>query len=164
MFWLTTLSHWLIEWFKPASPSPQRLKEKMPTYYLQELFTVEDYELVVLECKKKMVYHTGQQPKRYIPVILILVEYLNRGDSQPVRFTPLQWLLYDQKGYVYEPQMGFCREDIPLKGGLVNPGQRVKGWVAFVPAEGAELDYVQFRKDYSTSWVIDVKLQPIPPC
>lgn len=169
--WLKLGHQIFIQWFK-KQPTPLQIEEaviqtppleKIPTYYLQEPIVIGGYRLCVLEFKEKNVWDTSQgSPVKYVPSIRVLVEYVNESDNI-LNYTYAHWKLYDKEGYGYTaiPYNSFYEEDAKqkLETGAIGSSKRVKGWVAFHTA-GIKPDYVQFRKNYGTDWVIDIKLEP----
>lgn len=169
--WLKLSRQFLIKWLEQQlAPPPEAAaeieekapKEKIPTYYLQEQFTIAGYQLSVLQFKQESIWNTSLSPEKYSPSVRILVEY-GAENGRILDYHPSQWMLYDKEGYSYEPEIYTCfyGQDLNLKleRSTVGGERKVRGWVAFHTA-GIKPDYVQFRKDYRTNWAIDIKLQP----
>ena len=49
-----------------------------------------------------------------------------------------------------------------LREGVIDPGQQARGWVAFKIREKAQPAYVQFRADYMTRKVVNVRVSHAP--
>jgi hypothetical protein len=169
--WFKSGRQFLIKWLEQQLALPSEVvpeteenppKEKKPTYYLQERFTIDGYQLSVLEFKQEEVWDTAHLPTKYVPSVRILVEY-SAESGRIVEHKLFQWMLYDKEGYGYEPEIYPCfygvDAKLKLERGTVGENRQVRGWVAFHTA-GIKPDYVQFRKDYSTKWAVDIKLEP----
>ena len=121
----------------------------------------EDYSICVHELKDEHVYDSGLSNPKYVRSIRFNVEYINTSTSE-LRYTSLQWLLYDREGYNYEPEirLQFFGADAgrKLHEGQLAAERRVRGWIAFEVPETAELDYLQFRKHYGARKTVEVEL------
>lgn len=106
----------------------------------------------------------GATPPPSTRVCFIDVEYANPTIDQALSCRRNQWFLYDTAGYNYEAEPSgeqwYRARGRPFLGGerLLNPGQRLRGWLAFrVPAE-ATISRAQFLTGFLNSHVADVAL------
>lgn len=83
-------------------------------------------------------------------VLFIEVEYENKT-ADPLKYRHDQWIIYDKTGYTYEAVKDFSHPHLYKKEKIylgmqriLNPGMRLRGWLAFVlPLENA-IECLQF--------------------
>ncbi|MCU0491267.1 MAG: DUF4352 domain-containing protein [Chloroflexaceae bacterium] len=97
------------------------------------------------------------------PIRSICIEVAYSNESQePIKYSLGQWMLYDTDGYAYEFELinRYYQQlaEHKLQEGLLAPGRRVRGWVAFKVPPSAHLAYVQFRSGYTAEQGIEFPL------
>lgn len=123
---------------------------------------IDDYTIFVHSgLKDAVINDTGLITPELVRSVRILVEYNNHSEK-PVKFRLGQWLLFDTDGFSYESELRnqFYEDDASckLREGIIDPGQQVKGWVAFSITKNSRLSHVQFRADFITRKVINIQL------
>ncbi len=133
---------------------------------LGEWVTVDDYTVRVESGQKDaVIYDNGLISPEHVRSVRVLVAYANHS-AQALKFRLSQWLLFDIEGYSYESELRdqFYADDAPVKlrEGMIDPGQQTRGWVAFKLPEKAQPAYVQFRTDYLTRKVVNIRVSSSP--
>lgn len=83
-------------------------------------------------------------------IFYIHVEYENKTDS-PVKYRHDQWIVFDTDGHTFEPVKDFTHPHLYTEDKIylgmtrvLNPGMKLKGWLAFVLSEVSTFEYLQF--------------------
>ena len=83
-------------------------------------------------------------------VLFIEVEYENKT-SDPLKYRHDQWIIYDKTGYTYEAVKDFSHPHFYKKEKIylgmtrvLNPGMRLRGWLAFVLPKESDIERLQF--------------------
>ena len=83
-------------------------------------------------------------------VLFIEVEYENKT-SDPLKYRHDQWIVYDKTGYTYEAVKDFSHPYLYKKDKIylgmtrvLNPGMRLRGWLAFVLPTKSDIECLQF--------------------
>lgn len=123
---------------------------------------INDYTIFVHSALRDAVINdTGLITPEFVRSVRILVEYINHSDTS-IKFRLSQWLLFDTDGFSYESEIRnqFYEDDASckLREGIIDPGQQAKGWVAFKVSIKSRLSHIQFRADFITSKVINIRL------
>lgn len=131
------------------------------THNQKQWVSVENYAICVHSSKDVVVYDTGASSPANVRSVRVLVEYAN-NTTIPFRFSLNQWLLFDTDNFAYESEIRnqFYEEDAihRLKEGTIQPGQKVKGWVAFQVPEKARLSHIQFQMGYPSDKSLAIQL------
>jgi hypothetical protein len=147
---------------RPATGATQRLGAagRQPSL-IGDWFRVEGCALCVHDMRDELVFDSGLPTPTEVRSLRLLVEYVN-DSPEPLAYRLSQWRLYDRAGFSYEFELRnqFYAENAPhrLVEGLLGPGRRVRGWVAFQLPTRAEADYVQFMPSYSAKAIAEVAL------
>ena len=133
---------------------------------MDQWVSVDDYTVRVEGgLKDALIHDTGVRPPEDVRSVRILVVYANPS-NQPLKYRLGQWLLFDAEGFSYESELRdqFYQDDarVKLREGVIDPGQQARGWVAFKIREKAQPAYVQFRADYMTRKVANVRVSQFP--
>ncbi|GAB4190052.1 MAG: hypothetical protein OHK0022_02600 [Roseiflexaceae bacterium] len=124
-------------------------------------FGIEDYQFCIHDLKDRTVFDNGILEPHHVRSVRILVEYRNES-RQSLRHSMMQWMVCDRSGFCYESEIRtqFYEEDAPrrLKEGMVAPGERIRGWVAFSPTQFAVLSVVKFRSSGMSDRVLSIPL------
>lgn len=118
------------------TPEPTATPEPEPTAVLElgDSDLLEGYSLTAMA-----VEDPAQPGRLYDPVEgkkLIAVDIIvaNVSGAEPVETNPLSATLVDSEGFVYDPELGSVDGQLVMAD--LNPGERVRGWIAFeVPEE-----------------------------
>jgi DNA-directed RNA polymerase subunit RPC12/RpoP len=112
------------------------------TQAIGQWLRVAEYDVILLRVDDRA---TGDGK-----VFHIEVEYQNKTDA-PIKYRHDQWVLFDAEGHSFEPVKDFTHphlysEDKIYLGltRVLNPGMKLKGWLAFVLPESSRFEYLQF--------------------
>jgi predicted RNA-binding Zn-ribbon protein involved in translation (DUF1610 family) len=103
---------------------------------------VAEYDLILHQVEHRKVNEEQ--------VLYIEAEYENKTGG-PIKYRHDQWVVFDTEGHTFEPAKDFTHAH--LYGGdkiylgmtrVLNPGMRLKGWLAFVLPSSIKVEYVQF--------------------
>lgn len=114
------------------------------THRLQQWLKVGKHEIFVHEILEEQV-----QKER---MIFVNVEYRNNSQEM-LSCRRNQWVLFDTEGYTYDTLSNSTPLETtghPPLGGerFINPGMRVRGWVAFKLPPSATLERLQFLSGF----------------
>ncbi len=83
-------------------------------------------------------------------VLFIEVEYENQTPD-PLKYRHDQWIVFDKTGYTYEAVKDFSHPHLYKEEKIylgmhrtLNPGMRLRGWLAFVLPPSSIIEYLQF--------------------
>jgi hypothetical protein len=125
------------------------------TQNLQQWLKVGNYEIYLHSITDEKV---GQDR-----IIYANVEYRN-NINETLSCRPSQWVLFDTDGYTYDTLgMTALFEDrgrAPLRGErFINPGMRVRGWLAFKVPASSVLERLQFLTGHLTTRTVEFILK-----
>ena len=83
-------------------------------------------------------------------VLYIEVEYENKT-STPIKYRHDQWIVLDLEGHTFEPAKDFMHPHLYVADKIylgmtrvLNPGMKLKGWLAFLLPKAVSFEYLQF--------------------
>ncbi len=133
----------------------------MTIYHLNQWIEIDDYLVQIEEVKEEIIQTRSSSSSEKVRTVRLLVAYQNQTEGT-LKHVGLQWLLYDADGYTYDNEivLAYFGDDAPrkLKEGRINPGRKVRGWVAFKVPHDAVLVYAQFRANFMTPNTADIDL------
>lgn len=112
------------------------------TQTIGQWLRVAEYD-VILHCVDHSVTKEGK-------VFHIEVEYRNKMDA-PIKYRHDQWVVFDAEGHTFDPVKDFTHPHLYVEDRIylgmtrvLNPGMKLKGWLAFVLPESSRFEYLQF--------------------
>ncbi len=103
---------------------------------------VAEYDVSLLRVENKKV--KGEK------IFYIEVEYENKS-SDPIKCRHDQWIVFDTEGHTFEPAKDFTHPQLYSQERIylgmtrvLNPGMKLKGWLAFLLPASSTFEYLQF--------------------
>jgi hypothetical protein len=133
---------------KVQAITPQEREQLSPlttyTHQFQQWLKVGSHEILVHQ-----IFEETIDKQRYL---FANVEYRNNS-SDTLSCRRSQWILFDADGYTYDTEGNsdfFQKLERPALGGerFINPGLRVRGWIAFKIPAAAVIERLQFLTGY----------------
>lgn len=114
------------------------------THQFQQWLKVGNYDIMVHQILEEKI-----DKQRYL---FVNVEYRNNS-SDTLSCRRNQWILFDADGYSYDTESSpnlYQKQERPPLGGerFINPGMRVRGWVAFKIPSAVVVERLQFLTGY----------------
>ena len=118
---------------------------------LGQWLKVAEYDVILQE--------VSYQKRDTDTVFHIHVEYENRT-AEPIKYRHDQWIVFDPDGHTFEPAKDFTHPQLYLDEKIylgmtrvLNPGMRLKGWLAFLLPNSVTVEYLQFSAGTPTRTV-----------
>jgi hypothetical protein len=96
-------------------------------------------------CKRSEAKRSNEEEAYYIEVL-----YENRT-SDPLKYRHDQWIFFDTHGHTFEPAKDFTHPHLYTNEKIylgmtrvLNPGMKLRGWLAFVLPPATTIEYLQF--------------------
>lgn len=116
------------------------------TEKMQQWFRVADTDV--------MLHYTGFHNTDKERIFYAEIVYENKTDG-PLKYRHDQWVIFDKSGYTFEPAKDYDYRHLYTGDKIylgmtrhLNPGMKLRGYLAFVLPESFSFEYLQFSAGY----------------
>jgi len=109
---------------------------------IKQWLRVAEYDIMLLG-----VANDKEKGKK---IFYIEIEYENKT-AAPIKYRHDQWVVFDTEGHSFEPVKDFTHPHLYTEEKIylgmtrvLNPGMKLKGWLAFVLPGESTIEYLQF--------------------